>query len=260
MLISFSLSKLLSLLFYPLSQVLLLLLAALVAALLRWRTVTLVLLVLGGGELYLFSTGAVSTRLMAALERPFPPRSPSALPDADVIVLLGGATRGVFHPAHPADLNAQADRLLHTARLYRAGKAPRVLVSGGVVGGTTAEARLMAEHLEALGVPRQALILEDASRTTRENARFVLPRLRGLDARRVLLVTSAFHMRRAMLLFDVPDLAVLPAATDYQVLSGPSLPGDWWPTAAGLQRSTLALHEMAGYRVYRLRHWWNRGP
>lgn len=260
MLISFSLSKILSMAFYPLTQVLLLLVLALLSLLFRWRALVLVFLVLGAGELYLFSTGAVSSRLMGYLEQPYPPREPAELPRADIIILLGGAIRSEFHRAHPADLNARADRLLHALRLYRAEKAPRILLSGGVVSGITPESRLMARHLQDMGVPCEAILLEEASRSTLENARFVVPRLRELGVERALLVTSAFHMRRTLALFDVPDIEIVPAATDYQLLSGPPLLGNWWPSVSALKRSTLALHEIAGHQVYRLRHWWRRAP
>jgi uncharacterized SAM-binding protein YcdF (DUF218 family) len=69
-----------------------------------------------------------------------------------------------------------------------------------------------------------------------------------------LLVTSAFHMRRAMLVFEPLALTIYPAPSDYQVLmsdGGPSL-GDFLPNVKALQRTTWAFHEQAGYWYYKL--------
>jgi uncharacterized SAM-binding protein YcdF (DUF218 family) len=72
---------------------------------------------------------------------------------------------------------------------------------------------------------------------------------------KVLLVTSAYHMRRAQALFGAQGLAVIPAPTDYQqVMMAQVLPG-WLPTVDALHQSTDALHEMVGFWVYRLRGW-----
>jgi uncharacterized SAM-binding protein YcdF (DUF218 family) len=155
------------------------------------------------------------------------------------------------------DMNDAADRLLHAALLYRAGRAPRVLLSGGGEDGVRPEAELMAELLEVMGVPRRAMLLEDGSRTTYDNARYSAELLKELGARKILLVTSATHMRRAEALFAAQGLEVVPAPTDYQRLVAPeaaTLPA-WAPEVGKLERSTRALHEWAGYWLYRQRGW-----
>ena len=72
---------------------------------------------------------------------------------------------------------------------------------------------------------------------------------------KILLVTSAFHMRRAEGVFAAQGLEVIPAPTDFQRLVGVStLPGGT-PTVSNLWRSTYALHELLGYWVYRYKGW-----
>ena len=255
--ISLELSKLLSLLVYPLSQALLLAALALLALWLGRRRLAGCTLLLAVAWLYLCSTAWFADYLAATLEDDYPPTALSVIPAVDAIVVLGGAVRGDTHLGTLGDLNESADRLLHAALLYRAGKAPRVLLSGGGAPGVRPEAELMAELLEVMGVPRRAMLLEDRSRTTYDNALYSAVLLNQEGARRILLVTTATHMRRAEGLFTAQGLEVVPAPTDYQRLVAPeaaTLP-PWAPEVGNLQRSTRALHEWAGYWVYRQRGW-----
>ena len=221
-------------------------------SLLRWGRAAFVTLVLALGWLYLCSTALVADGLMAALERSYPPRALAATPQAEAIVLLGGATRGDTHMSTLADLNQQADRLVHAAALFHAGRAPLILLSGGGQPGTRPEAERMRDILLVMGVPDQVMRLERESRNTHDNAVNSARLLAAVGARKVLLVTSAFHMRRAEALFSAQGLQVIPAPTDYQrLVIDPALPR-WLPTVDALARSTRALHEHAGYWVYRL--------
>ena len=248
-------TKSLSLLLYPLTQGLLLGLLALLAMLVGWRRLALVLLVPGLAWLYLCSTSLFADYLMGTLEDDYPPRALSATEEVGAIVLLGGAMRGDTHLGSRGDLNQQADRLIHAVALYKAGKAPLLLLTGGGPAGARTEAEQMRDLLALMGVPPEAMLLEEASRDTYQNALFsaALLKQRGID--RILLVTSAFHMRRAAQLFAFQGLEVVPAPTDYQRLAGSPVLPPVVPLAGNLVRSTYALHEHLGYWVYRYRGW-----
>ncbi len=248
---SFAATKYLSLLVYPLSQSLLVLVFAALLLFLGLRRVGMALLTLSVLWLYLCSTGYTADWLMGTLEDSSGPKALPVVPEADAIVVLGGATRGDTHMSSLGDLNQQADRLLHAARLYRAGKAPLVFVSGGSVDpGARPEAQLMRDVLVAMGVPDEAILLESASRNTHENARYSRIVLDKRNIERILLVTSAFHMRRAEALFSREGLDVVPAPTDYQRLIVEPIVPRWLPTADDLVRTTYALREHIGYWVY----------
>jgi uncharacterized SAM-binding protein YcdF (DUF218 family) len=106
----------------------------------------------------------------------------------DVIVVLGGGT--------------DQRRPERAAELYREGNAPLVLVSG--FGDTDRSVRLLMQN----GVPESAIRIEGDSMSTLENARFSVPLLRRMGARRIILVTSWYHSRRALACFEsvAPDL------------------------------------------------------
>ena len=212
-------------------------------------------LLLAFGWLYLCSTAWFADLLMGQLEDDFQPKALSVIEQTDAIVVLGGATRGDTHFSSLGDLNQQADRIVHGLQLYRAGKAPLILLSGGADRGSRPEAELMQEHLELMGVSPGALLRERESRDTRENALYSAILLRGKGVRSILLVTSGFHMRRAVPLFEAQGFRVIPAPTDFQRLVGkPALPR-WLPTAEDLVRTTYAIREFVGYQVYRWRGW-----
>ncbi len=250
---SFALSKWLSLLLFPLSQVLILLLLALFALWWGRQRLGKVLLSAGLLWLYLCSITPVADFLMGQLEQPYPPSAAQDLPQAAAIVVLGGSTRGDTAAGQPADLNGQADRLVYAAQLHHLGKAPLLVVSGGSAGHVRSEAEEMAEILAIMGVPPRAIVLEEHSRTTYENALYTAQLLRHRHIDRVLLVTSAFHMARAEGVFVRQGVEVIPAATDYQLLRHARLLPPLLPSVSALQRTTYALREMAGYIVYRVR-------
>ena len=112
----------------------------------------------------------------------------------DAIVVLGCRVNPGGVPSH-----ALARRATHAARLFREGKAPLVIVTGGVGDYGPSEASVAASILEEHGVPRRAILLEDTSTSTWENATYARERY---GAGRVLVVTDAFHTLRAERIFE----------------------------------------------------------
>ncbi len=185
------------------------------------------------------------------LERKYPPLRVEVMPAADAIVVLGGGMESSFPRLPYADMNGAADRIWHAARLYHAGKAPLVILSGSW--DDVSSQPLLLD----LGVPPSSIRVETASRNTAENARFTAALLQETRARRVLLVTSAWHMRRAQLLFARTGVEVIPAATDYEATIARARPDRWGlqnllPSPDALNRNTGILKEYIGYWVYRL--------
>ena len=204
------------------------------------------------------ATPLVASLLTQSLERENPRLGVAATPSADAIIVLGGALAIPRLPAHDSNLVSASDRILHTARLYRAGKAPLVIVSGGAnpASGGPAEGPFTARLLVEWGVSPGDIAMESTSTNTYENARESAEIVRERGIGRVLLVTSALHMSRALATFRSAGIDAIPAATDHankQLVFG-SL-GTWLPKSGALDRTTYALHEYLGQIVYRWRGW-----
>jgi len=118
------------------------------------------------------------------------------------------------------------------------------------------EAPTMAAVMREWGVPEHSILVEDRSLNTRENALFTYELLKGRNVRRILLVTSAMHMPRAVATFRKVGFDVMPAPADFHTgWADPDLPLQWWPSAGRLGDSDLAVKEWLGQLTYRLRGW-----
>ena len=147
-----------------------------------------------------------------------------------------------------ANLGPAADRVWHAARLYQAGKAPWVVLSGGadLSLAQESEAKAMAGFIKDLGVPNLALFLEEQSRTTSQNASMTAELLKGLNIHHILLITSALHMERAKRLFEKQGLQVEAIATDHEATVMPVGALAYLPDAEALSNSAIAMKELAG--------------
>lgn len=257
------LSKLLPLFVYPLGITIILILLS--AATRRRAALSAGLAVAAAVVLLAFSNGWVAGWLARSLEWRYMPYEEHV--QADAIVLLGGATRAAVFPREMTEVNEAGDRLLRAASLYREGKAPLIIASGGAIdwlGSSTPEAEGMREILEFLGVAPRAIIAESNARNTYENAVYVreIADERGLE--KVLLVTSAMHMPRSVGIFEKQGFVVIPAPADFQTTvsdggSGVESLGArlyrLMPEAQYLELSTRAIKEYLGIVVYRARGW-----
>ncbi len=259
------LSKFIPTLVYPIGLIFLgILLALIVRNRKRLQTavlIFLVLLILVAGNRW------VSYALARSLEWRYLPLQP--VPQADVIVVLGGATESQQYPRPTVEINSAGDRVLYAAELYKQGKAPVLLLSGGNISWynsrTTTPAYEMARLLELTGVPGDALWMQPESQNTREDALFCSRILKEKGVRRVLLVTSAQHMPRSVALFKHEGIDVIPAPVDYTItqtgwdgLFSPDLETllvNLMPNVTSLSLNSSILKEYLGMWVYHLRGW-----
>ena len=191
------------------------------------------------------------------LERPYlASQSVEGLPKADAIVLLGGGIGKVDEMTYP-DMYEGADRVWHAARIWKAGKAPVVVVSG------SNDLEAAVPLLLDLGVPREAIVVDNESRNTYENSRFseslILERRAAAEPAgtpkdeappRILLVTSAWHMPRACGNFAKTSLGVVPAAADFSTYNALHSVHHWWdwiaPSADSMARTNYLFKEWLG--------------
>ncbi|ODS62986.1 MAG: hypothetical protein ABS41_07370 [Arenimonas sp. SCN 70-307] len=255
----YELTKLLSFLVEPLGISLMLLIGGLCLLILKRPRAGRFVLVTGTMVLWGFSTPGVADWLLGGLERDWPQARVEDAPAADAILVLGGAFNSGNGQLLYPQAGGQVNRYWHAARLYRAGRAPRIIVSGGrnphhPAGLTEAEAG--AIFLEEMGVPRHAIVMEQAALTTRGHAVELPPLLDRYNIDTVLVVTSAAHMRRAVGALADVGVRLIPVATDHSSYeeSGFRL-HRIIPSASALSRSTRAMHEVTGVIYYRLMGW-----
>lgn len=219
-----------------------------VFALLRWRRLAWLAAAVAVLQTLALSWPPVSDALIQPLEREARARASAPSCCYDAIVVLGG---GITPAAPPytiePDLGDGADRMWYAAQLFHRGVAPQIIVSGGGFlaenngGPATTEAEAMRRFLKDLGVPDRAIIPEDRSLNTIQNIDRVRDMVKG---GRVALVTSAYHMRRAMALAQRAGLNAAPFPTDFHA---PEEARPWWenwaPSVAALSWSVMALRE-----------------
>ena len=179
----------------------------------------------GAGTLifYLMCTGFVAEKFMGSLEKAY--SAPERLDESgvDVIVLLGGgAITDVQDVDGAGTLSASpANRLLTAVRLQKILDVPILLSGGQGVDKDTSEAVISSRVLRSLGVPEEKILLETESVNTTQNAVYSAEILREKKFKRPLIVTSAFHMRRAVLNFSRQGIEVIPYPTDFTVSHRP---------------------------------------
>jgi uncharacterized SAM-binding protein YcdF (DUF218 family) len=194
------------------------------------------------------------------LESWYQPMPAAKAPRADAIILLGGALSLPLTPRIGPELTDASDRILYAAQLYKAGRAPLILVTGGNVfkqdEKVESEAYYISKLLQQWGIPESAILIETESRNTRQNALNSAKILDQNTVKSALLVTSAFHMPRAAATFKAVGLNVVPSPIDFAVVNykRPVLL-DYLPSAGALGGTTRALREHVGIFVYGLRGW-----
>ncbi|MFI4999259.1 MAG: YdcF family protein [Reyranellales bacterium] len=194
----------------------------------------------------------VSDLLMEPLQREARAEAAAAPPCCyDAIIVMGGAIAPAEPPLLPdPDLSDASDRIWHAARLYHRGVAPRIIVSGGSYAAQTGvkvatEADAMRRFLLDLGVPSEAIVEEGRSLNTIENVTFVRELVHDKP---VALVTSAYHMPRALRLARRLGLKAEAFPTDWRLPSDTRAPWEnWLPSISAMAGSGLALWEFAAY-------------
>lgn len=168
---------------------------------------------------FIFTNNALSTSVINAWEPAF--KAIETLPEYEIGIVLTGVTNINKTADDRTFFDKGADRATHAVQLYKEGKLKRILITGGQgfkPKNNQKEAVLLANFMMTAGVPESDLIIEDESKNTRENALFTKSKLDELGEnldQRFLLITSAFHMKRAEGCFSKVGLLVDTYPVDY---------------------------------------------
>ena len=185
--------------------------------------------------IWLLSISPVTDRLMNGLQAGL--RYP-AHPQGDVIVMLGGGVSGNVPSADTSE------RMITAVSLYRVLHVPIIVSGGQVYSWGKAEAPIDARYLAGLGVPAADILLEDKSRDTLENARYVKKLCEAHHFTAPLLVTSAYHMRRSLLCFRHEKMRPTAVPADLQTAKPEYGWADYLPS--DLDGANTCLHEYLG--------------
>lgn len=200
------------------------------------------------GLIWVGSSNVFGGLLLGPLERAY---SAPEKPAGDVIVMLCGGFKGGGRPFSASERLAfgTLERADAAFKLYKDTGLP-LLISGGAPFSDSPEAEAAAAYLQELGVPENKLIKEERSRDTEENARFSLKICGEKGYKKLILLTSAYHMPRSVLLFrkaGTADIVPFPVA---RRTGGPRFYADYLP-GGGLE-ARMALNEYLGLLYYRL--------
>jgi uncharacterized SAM-binding protein YcdF (DUF218 family) len=254
----FFISKLVTSAFLPPGIFILAFAVAGLLALLGKRRASAILAICGTVLLLAFSLTPVADALILPLENRYAPLSlgeggaiaiPQGLKGLPVVVLGGGEVDSSPEEGGHASLRAEPMKRLAYGIRVAQGCGGKIVFSGGLVfgpAGAESEADAARRFIEGGGYGVQA-VYEGGSRTTAENALNVASLV---GARRVVLVTSAYHMPRAVASFERRGMQVVPAPTDYQADRTAYGLSDFLPSIEALGRSWKALHEYAGLAGY----------
>ena len=237
----FSLQKLIWYLAMPPASLVLLMLTGLVIARKR-RKLGRRLVFAGLILLYGLGLDPVANTLLRPLESAAPPlrQLPAA---ADAVVVPGGGSVDLAWAGVPPVPNAETwTRLIKGIEIARTMHVPLVLTGGnGEPFATTLnDADVMAAAAFALGMPARQVIVENRSRNTLENSHAVR---RIVTGNRIILVTSAYYMKRAVIMFEKRGFSVIPAPTYPLVQTRKTGFVTLIPFAGNLERSSVALAE-----------------
>jgi len=246
-----------SLLLYPPNLSLLILAIAVLCALARRKRTALALTGMGLIWVLVWSLPITAIYLGGRLENRFPYQMPNRVSSGDVIVVLGGNTQSNRSNWFEPYIRLTAvDRIDRAGDLYFAQKAPKIVVSGGSLEGPVSEAHGMARVLRQKAVPEAAIILENNSRNTYENALFSKKIFEQQKFSQVLVVTSALHMPRAIATFRKLGIDAIAAGMAPQITPPTSIALNLWlPHTRSLEASRSIIKEYLGLFGYWLRGW-----
>jgi uncharacterized SAM-binding protein YcdF (DUF218 family) len=193
----------------------------------------------------------------ALLAWELPPKTLAQVPVSDAGIILTGITSLDKSPHDRVYVERGADRVLHTLWLFREHKIRQIIISGGsgsIKSVYSTEAAELKKILLQAGVPEKLILLEDKSHNTHENALFTAQLLQkhpGIQS--LVLVTSAFHMRRAAACFRVAGLNPVVFPADFYSIDRSFYPLNLMvPSASAFAKWHVLLHEILGFITYKV--------
>lgn len=249
----FVLSKVLGFFAIPSNLAIILGLLGAVLLVTRLARVGRCLLVASVIALALLGLSPLGNALIIPLEDRFPPWDDTHGAPDGIVVLGGGITPDVSDARHEVALNEAAERVTTAAALARRYPAARIIYSGGsgaLIFSEGNEAVSAVRILETLGVAPERVIAEEQSRNTVENAVFSMLLAMPQPGERWLLVTSGYHMPRAIGVFRKAGFPVEAYPVDWRTRGPQDALRPFSTLGSGLERADTAVREWVGLLAY----------
>ncbi len=171
----------------------------------------------------------------------------------DIGIVLSGMLKTGMNLPEQIHLSQGADRIIEAIRLYKSGVIKKILITGGKADINFPEENegdILADLVRSMGVPDSAIILEARARNTFENAKFT-SELLGNNSENLLLITSAFHMKRAASCFRKQQLKFDIYPVDFMAPSKFNW-SDMIPRSSALENWNMIIKEIVGLIIYRM--------
>jgi len=241
--------KILPLLFSPLFLIISLIILGLI---LNSKKISLT----GIAILIIFSVPIVSNKLLAYLESDYELIKPSKVESADAIVVLSGMVSTIkTKDGLEYEWGSGVDRFFTGIDLFNLNKAPTLIFTGGKLPWSIGvpEGEFLKKEAIKLGVPKKNILITENVENTDQEAK-AIKKLLSSDNPKVILVTSAFHMPRAQLVFEAAGVNVIPSPVDFIIGAGKLTFMNFIPSASSFEDTSFFVREMIGRTYYNLKY------
>ena len=197
-----------------------------------------------------------SNRLIAYLEHNYQLKNISEVDTADAIVVLSGMVRTIqTNEVLSYEFSESVDRIFAGIDLFKENKAPSLILTRGTVPWSVGKPE--GEYLQDIaikyGVPRKNILLTENVQNTDQEAKSV-KKILTIDAPKVILVTSAFHMPRAQKVFEEVGIRIVPFPVDFRNASSKLTFMHFMPSAKSIWETSFFVKEMIGRTYYNLKY------
>ena len=203
--------------------------------------------------LYLLATPIVSDQIFRFTEDYAVKKTLSTLPNADAIVVLSGSISHTKSENGLVVIWGDPDRFFGGIELIKAQKSDKIIFTSALMpwsASKTTEGEVLKKVALSLGVTEASIRLTKEVHNTRDEALEVKAVLNSTNPE-VILVTSAFHMRRAKTLFEREGIRVIPYPVDFKVSIDAITPMDFLPNLSALLLTDTAVREFIGRLYYK---------
>ena len=241
--------KILPLLFSPLFLIISLIILGLI---LNSKKISLT----GIAILIIFSMPIVSNKLLAYLESDYELIKPSKVETADAVVVLSGMVSAIkTKDGLDYEWGGGVDRFFTGIDLFNLNKAPTLIFTGGKLPWSIGvpEGEFLKKEAIKLGIPKKDILITENVENTDQEAK-AIKKLLSSDNPKVILVTSAFHMPRAQLVFEAAGINVIPSPVDFMIGAGKLTFMNFIPSASSFAATSFFVREIIGRTYYNLKY------